>query len=140
MHRCILRRSIACLIFGIFFTASLPAQACQLVCVLTTEVYNGNLGGQAGADAKCHAEYPGFKFARSGSILRNISGAAVTGTAPLAWVGSSVAKNNPAYDCAAWSSNSNLHSGARVDISTNTLSEGPPVMCSGSLPLLCCNI
>lgn len=50
------------------------AMACQLVCMLTNQLYNGDLGGLAGADTKCDAEFKGFKFARSRSILANLAG------------------------------------------------------------------
>jgi hypothetical protein len=56
---------------------SLPAQACQLVCIRTTAAFQGNFAStypnmQAAADDKCHQEYPGFKAARSHDVLYNI--------------------------------------------------------------------
>lgn len=54
---------------------SLPSLACQTMCMRTRALHNGNLGGLAGADAKCNAEYPGFKAARSPDIVLNVSGA-----------------------------------------------------------------
>lgn len=38
-------------------------------CKRTTATYNGNLGGFAGADAKCAAEYPDYRFARDVSFV-----------------------------------------------------------------------
>lgn len=39
-----------------------PAIALHRICLKTVATYNGNLGGYAGADAKCDLEFPGFKF------------------------------------------------------------------------------
>lgn len=56
---------------------SLPAQACQLVCIRTTAAFQGNFAStypnmQAAADDKCNQEYPGFKAARTHDVLYNI--------------------------------------------------------------------
>ena len=58
-------------VISAFLLNAAPAFSCQLVCVKTNQAYTGNLGGLAGADAKCAAEYPGFKFAREISFLAN---------------------------------------------------------------------
>ena len=76
--------------------------ACQLVCMVTNQTYNGNLGGLAGADAICDGEFKGFKFARSLSILANLPGGAPTAgnriyvhNSSHGWVGRDPDETNP---------------------------------------------
>ena len=66
------RSTFAVVGFGLVVTTALPAQACQLICVRTQASYNGNLGGMTGANAKCHAEFPGFKAAKGTDVLFSI--------------------------------------------------------------------
>ena len=65
-------RWLALLLMLAILAAAPTAQACQLICQVTNATYTGNLGGLAGADAKCAAEFPGFKFPRSMSLPLNL--------------------------------------------------------------------
>ncbi len=109
------------------------------MCVGTTRtLYDGNLGGLSGADAKCVAEFgSGWRFASiidaagcMGGVLFGPGGATV---AP--WY------HNPgsSYTCANWTTNS----GANGSYLSPVSSSGVPVLdwgntsCSGSRPLIC---
>jgi hypothetical protein len=47
------------------------AGAATLVCAVTEATYTGDLGGISGANEKCDAEFPGFRFARYGMRANN---------------------------------------------------------------------
>lgn len=67
------------------------AQACSTVqptCKTTTASYKGDLGGYAGADAKCAAEFSDYRFARDPSSVFLAADAASLAAAPDAWMDS----------------------------------------------------
>ena len=68
------RPLLAALGFGLVVTTALPAQACQLICMVTKKLYKGDYMTSGGKTAtqKCAEEYPGFTFAQSRSILANL--------------------------------------------------------------------
>lgn len=150
---------IALTFIGFLYAA--PANACQLVCMYTEIAYEGDLGGLAGADAKCALQFPGFKFARSRHALMNLSGLAGSvetqttytnqtyahpngiAAAPI----SSISTSSPNASaiphawtgfngCINWTSNSAAQTGP-----INKLN-GPGYFapCNANLPLLCCNM
>jgi hypothetical protein len=116
------------------------ANACQLVCMATSTKYDGNLGGIAGADAKCAAEYPGFKAARSWTILANVPNANTfayntNGT----WAFGADSVNN----CSGWTSNSGWAGSAIVNQNAwNTVGKtnSGGTDCSSKNYILCCNM
>ena len=118
-----------------------PAVACQLVCVKTIQKYDGNLGGLAGADAKCAAEYPGFKFARNISFPAN----AIKSSHHSLLYGSRVHSNvGSTMNCSVWTSASNAQQGSTIswtDMSMGTLAlQSIYVDCRMLYPLACCNM
>lgn len=149
----IIRRTITYAVaLTIMVGLAAPANACQLVCMLTIAKYNGNLGGMAGANAKCNTEYPGFKFARSVAMLGALPnmnadsrphafflGMPATG----AWVSTDQGGNS----CMSWTDSGGVASGAVVKESGISLPEGyryyvdvGNVVCSNPQPLVCCNM
>jgi hypothetical protein len=139
-----------------------PANACELICIKTENRYSGDLGGLAGADAKCAAEYPGFKFSRSASLVEGyavsksygvpgITGGYTWGIQPpytnildgggnfrffgTAWAGGVI--NN----CSDWTSTSNVIPGnamGRQGSSTQLYVD--IATCNHTLSLICCNM
>ena len=154
-------KHLAIILTFIAILYSAPANACQLVCMYTEASYQGDLGGLAGADAKCALQFPGFKFARSRHVLMNLSGLAGSVETQTTYTNqtyaspdgiaaaptSSVSTSSPNAGavpyawtgfngCANWTSNSNFATGP-----INKLN-GPnyTATCNGNLPLLCCNM
>ena len=109
---------------------SVPAMA------QTAAIYNGNLGGFSGADAKCAAEFgTGWKFAEIGKL---VSGISVTGgTGMSAWI------NNATYgsSCGNWTNSGGGLNGSYLSAT------GTPAMwvangsqtCANPLRLVCVN-
>jgi hypothetical protein len=140
---------------------SAPANACQLVCMYTEANHDGNLGGLAGADAKCALQFPGFKFARSRHVLMNISGASglvdtqTTYTVstygdPNGIAASPTSSSSTSYPsssvsvhawtgfngCVNWTSNSIVQSGPTNKWNGTDYT----ATCQTPRPLLCCNM
>ena len=127
-------------------TFAAPANACQLVCAVTYNAYQGDFNGSGGttADQKCAAEFPGFKFAKSYSYLMNLPGT-ITIAGGYAWV-----YNGPglAGGCSGYTTNANTgvewgRAVYRVSVGggTGPLTYGvQDKVCSNPYPLLCCNI
>lgn len=95
------------IIVAALLLAAPAAQACQLICMKTNQTYSGNLGGLSGADAKCALEFPGFKFARSTTIIANLPNG-----------GTTVINSGSPKIYAAVSSPGNAAGGAVVDVTT----------------------
>lgn len=128
----------------------IQAQACQLICTVTTATYTGNLGGLAGADAKCAAEFPGFKFMRSPTLaMMNLNSASLIAALQYAGVNSSIngsyrgawsgpAQNYVGNDCSVWTGTSGNGSITAQYSGTNLVAYQSA--CSTAMPLMCCNM
>lgn len=149
-------KRLGIMFIGAAMLVSSHAQACQLICVTTNTSYTGDLGGIAGADAKCAAEFPGFRFARNRSLLANtiaasasnlrlnqlagyssvtnafLTAAAFTGDA---WIG------HANINCSGWTSSS---SGGGATSAFRSVGSSDPnwqnALCSDALPITCCNM
>lgn len=136
-----MRRLISILSLSLIGFAPLSAQACQLMCFLTNTTYNGStIGGLSGADAKCAAEFSGFRFVRNGTIAYSLPSATSLATDlaqnfGYAWVGSSAGSTT--NTCSNFTSTSGNGPGLRG--SSGALYSGT-VGCGNSYPLLCCNM
>lgn len=134
-----------------------PAYACELICVKTTAVYTGALGGYAGADAKCQSEFPGFKFPRSASLVKAFAGSHNTGSGAyyaspwgffdgdagstyFAWSGARSGAGASQSSCNGWMSDSSSDKGGALYANTPYYFYAYPTGCNGSLPLVCCNM
>jgi len=119
-----------------------PAHACELICVQTTQAYDGNLGGLAGADAKCAAEFPGFRFMRTPMNVLQVAGGTAgsyggSGQIPAAWT------NEKTNNCGNWTSNSSGYGttiAAFLNSSASYSEARPNQWCSSPTPLWCCNM
>lgn len=144
------------------------AMACQLVCMVTNQPYAGDLGGLAGADTKCDAEFKGFKFARSLSVLANLPGGAPSSGNRIyvhnswhGWVGRDPNETNPVggsdsnaavgvspYPGASLVSGAWVHgpnhciNWSSASVAQQGRISGAPYVeaCNISRPLLCCNL
>ena len=155
------------LLLAVSFAA--PAHACQLICLPTTSLHNGNLGGLPGADAICSGEFPGFKFPRSSMLFANqvISGdrgflsaygprGASYGIYAQFWAGATNQNTSRTiYNCNNWNdATSGSYGGVghtsydtKLGIGVGTanpnvygLAIGDAFECSYKLPLICCNM
>lgn len=118
--------------------APAPAKACELICLKTKQTYDGNLGGLAGADAKCDAEYPGFRFARGSLDLYGIPGVGAA-TSQGSWMGNS---SSSYADCSQWTSTAG-NGGYVTNSGGATYSSqgyGGTALCTYKQPLICCNM
>jgi len=81
------------------------------VMMWTAAQYNGNLGGQAGADAKCQAEFgAGWKFAEMGKL---VSGVPVTGSVQAnGWITNTSFTQN----CSNWTNGTSGQGGPYMTI------------------------
>ena len=117
-------------------------------CVLqTAEKYTGDLmhqnhpgaDGVAGADAKCAAEFPGFKFARSHSVMLNVANgsfAAIDGPW-VPWSGTF------STNCLNWTSADHNQNGGKavfVPVAGGSAYGTQYEYCDAEKPLLCCNM
>lgn len=118
------------------------AHACELICVQTLQTYTGDLGGFTGADAKCAAEFPGFKFMRAPYSMFK-GGAAFVGGAAQTNLGFV----NAVPNCNAWTNGSTggsvmlrqIRAAAGVDY-PEIVSETTSGSCSFPERLWCCNM
>lgn len=147
-------RFLALAMIGVASLSPLSAQACQLMCFLTVTKYTGSqVGGLAGGDAKCAAEYSGFKFLRNSSMYTmNVQPASQANNGiynelssnggnsspyTFAWVGDSGSAHTSSVSCTNFTSNSG--SGPIIGAySSNIYSAYAP--CNIAAPLMCCNM
>ncbi len=116
------------------------SQACDYKCFRTSTRYNGNLGGLAGADAKCAAEFgPSFQFARNTSYIAAARMMMELGSGfYYSWVGLTPDSGST---CGNWLSSASDYIGNVATTSYN----GSEVIsfsnrdCNTMLPLWCCN-
>ncbi len=109
----------------------------------TTARSSGNLTGLKGANAKCAAEYPGYRFCTTAGL--NAAGGSLPD--PLNFVNPFVGgwiqdDQAPTYNCNNWSTNDSDTHGGRLFVSGSTVSrwwlyrDGDQT-CNTSLPLCC---
>lgn len=141
---------------GGFWTSS--ANACELICLMTNTKYTGNLGGLSGADAKCAAEYPGFKFMRTPMAISRVAGTVASSAVdysavPVMGVHSAWTNGpNGTNTCTNWTDGGGwgsshgsvimIHNGVYVDRvdTTHNGGSGPHTQCSTARPIWCCNM
>jgi hypothetical protein len=121
---------------SLLLAAPAQSQGCQLTCLMTSTLYNGNLGGLAGADAKCNLEFPGWKFARNISYLGAVNIIPAMDQPPhYGFVGGYEAP------CTSWTSTS----GATASYARNgettfgIWNQDIGLPCNSLAPIWCCN-
>lgn len=124
-------------------------------CTSTTTAYSGSLGGQAGADAKCQAEFGSEYYfsqntffplkAASSLNLSNsstfffLNATGYPSVAATAWAGTrqdgAVSSN-----CSNWSTGSSAANGGVLQINNNSPYNIYPqqIACNTTVPLICC--
>jgi hypothetical protein len=151
---------LSLMVLGLSYTRAANAATVFPVCKRTVAMFTGNLGGIAGADAKCLAEYSDTRFARDPLFVKlTWDRGALFGSGWMSSNGRSIAfVPFPAglpytpNDCVGWTSNAGTDGGAAsVDYRIVQTSDAagwyksnPDVSvsfsaCSSSAPIWCCN-
>jgi len=106
------------------------------ICGNTRQKYNGNLGGLAGADAKCEADFgSGWRFATTG----NWAAAARSFAVSVGWVH----QFDASVTCNSWTSSNSADTGPLMNVQEvsgkGQLWAPTQWACNTELPLICCN-
>ena len=97
----------------------------------TSATFNGNLGGLAGANAKCSAEFgAGWKFADAGKL--------VTGAQPSTQLAAWVKMSYAGGDCQGWITGGS-DSGPRI-VNSGSVWSVQLVGCSNVMPIACTSL
>lgn len=106
-------------------------------CGTTRAYYNGDLGGVAGADAKCAADFgPGWRFATWGNLASGLRMQHPNGSI-FGWViQMGINVNAPTATCDGWSSSEATLNGSSYAVGNPG---GAYNGCNGTRPIWCCN-
>lgn len=106
-------------------------------CGTTRTIYNGDLGGFSGADAKCVADFgPGWRFATWGNLASGLRMQHPNGSINGWVIQYGVNVDAPAHTCAGWSSGESSMNGTVYAIGNFG---SAPNGCMARYPIWCCN-